>query len=101
MAAQRERRWADAWELARGELIEGVMVPRAPEFESWLAIERERVREVVRTAGLHVADAALETGALDEAGEVLMSLQRQDPLDEAVVRRLIVVLARRGARGEA
>lgn len=101
VAAQRERRWADAWELARGELIEGVMVPRAPEFESWLAIERERVREVVRTAGLHVADAALETGALDEAGEVLMSLQRQDPLDEAVVRRLIVVLARRGARGEA
>ncbi len=98
VAAQRERRWGDAWQLAGGELLEGVTVSRAPEFESWLEIERAHAREVRRTAGLHVADAALGAGAHERAAEVLVSLQRSDPLDEAVLRRLIVALARRGAR---
>ena len=101
VAAQRERRWEDAWRLADGELLEGVTVSRAPEFESWLEIERADVREVRRTAGLHVADAALDAGAHERAAEVLVSLQRLDPLDEAVLRRLIVALARRGARADA
>jgi len=99
--AQRERRWDDAWRLVGGELLEGVTVARAPEFESWLSIERAEVRDVVRTAGLRVADAALEAGGLDDAGEVLAVLQRLDPLDEAVLRRSMVVLARSGARGDA
>jgi predicted ATPase/DNA-binding SARP family transcriptional activator/tetratricopeptide (TPR) repeat protein len=101
LAAQRERRWDDAWRLAGGELLEGVTVARAPEFESWLSIERAEVRDVVRTAGLRVADAALEAGGLDDAGEVLAVLQRLDPLDEAVLRRSMVVLARSGARADA
>lgn len=101
LRAEREQRWPDAWRVAGGSLLDGVVVMRAPEFESWLAIERERVRDVVRSAGVHVADGALAAGALDEAGSVLAALQRLDPLDEAVVRRLIVVLARRGARGDA
>ena len=101
MSAQRERRWEDAWQLARGELLEGVAVAQAPEFESWLDIERAGVRDVVRAAGLRVVDAALEVGGLDDAGEVLAVLQRLDPLDEAVLRRSMVVLARSGARGDA
>ena len=101
MSAQRERRWDDAWRLVRGELLEGVAVAQAPEFESWLEIERAGVRDMVRAAGLRVADAALEVGGLDDAGEVLTVLQRLDPLDEAVLRRLMVVLARSGARGDA
>lgn len=101
MAAQRDRRWQDAWRLARGDLLEGVVIAHAPEFESWLEVERAGVRDVVRAAGLRVADAALEVGGLTDAGEVLALLQRLDPLDEAVLRRLMLVLARSGARGEA
>jgi len=101
LQAERERRWPEVWGLAVGSLLEGVTVARAPEFESWLAIERERVREVVRSAGVHVADAAIESGELEEAVAVLAALQRLDPLDEAVVRRLMTTLARRGARGDA
>ncbi len=102
MSAQRKRRWEDVWRLARGELLEGVVVaPEAPEFESWLDVERARVREAVRAAGLRVADASLEVGASDDAWEALTVLRRFDPLDETVLRRLMVVLARRGARADA
>ena len=101
LEARRECRWADAWRLVDGELLDGVSVPGAPEFDAWLEIERSRVRDEVRTVGLHVADAALVAGALEDAGEVLSTLQRADPFDEVVVRRLLVALARRGARGEA
>ncbi len=100
-SAYRERRWMDAWRWAGGELLQGVSMPRAPEFESWLEIERAAVREMVHTAGMHVANAALESGEPHEASEVLAALQRLDPLDEAVVRRLMTALARRGARGDA
>ena len=101
LVAHRERRWSDAWRLAGGELLEGVSMPRAPEYESWLDIERAVVREAVQAAGMQVADAALEAGEPHEASEVLAALHRLDPLDEAVVRRLMAALARRGARGDA
>ena len=101
LEARQECRWADAWRLVEGELLDGVSVPRAPEFDSWLEIERSGVQDEVRTVGLHVADAALAAGALEDASAVLATLQRVDPFDEVVVRRLLVALARRGARGEA
>ena len=101
VTAQREGRWEEVWELAQGELLEGVTVAHAPEFESWLELERVGVRDAVRTAGLRVADAALALGGLDDAGEVLTGLLRLDPLDEAVLRRSMVVMARRGARRDA
>ncbi len=99
--ARREGRWDDVWRVSSGELLEGVTVARAPEFESWLELERADARAIRRTAGLHVADAAFETGAYERAAEVLVALQRSDPLDEAVLRRLVVTLARRGARADA
>ncbi|TVR88820.1 MAG: hypothetical protein EA416_13080, partial [Trueperaceae bacterium] len=101
LLARQECRWADAWKLVGGELLEGVWVPGAPEFYSWLEIERSGVRVEVRTVGLHVADTALEDGGLEDAVAVLSTLQHADPFDEVVVRRLLVALARRGARGEA
>lgn len=101
LEARREGRWADAWRLVEGELLEGVSVPRAPEFDTWLEIERSSVRDEVRAVGLRVADAALAAGALEDAGGVLSALERADPFDEVVVRRMLVALARRGARGEA
>jgi len=101
LEARQESRWADAWQLVDGELLEGVSVPGAPEFDAWLEIERSGVRDEVRTVGLQVADAALEDGGLEDAVAVLSTLQRADPFDEVVVRRLLVALARRGARGEA
>ncbi len=101
VAAQREHRWDEAWRLAEAELLDGVTVSGAPEFESWLAIERAVLHDARREVGLRVADTLLEAGAHERAVEVLASLQRFDPLDEAVLRRLIVALARRGARGDA
>ena len=101
LEARQECRWVDAWRLVDGELLDGVSVPGAPEFDSWLEIERSGVRDDVRTVGLQVADTALEDGGLEDAVAVLSTLQQADPFDEVVVRRLLVALARRGARGEA
>jgi predicted ATPase/DNA-binding SARP family transcriptional activator len=101
LAAHRERRWDDVWRLVEGELLEGVTASRAPEFESWLQIERATVEDARRAAGLRIADAALAAGDLERASEVLASLHRGDPLDEVVLRRWMVALARGGARADA
>ena len=98
LVAHRERRWDAVWRLAAGELFEGVTVSRAPEFESWLQIERAIVDDVKRTAGLNLADAALEAGDHERASEVLASLHRSDPLDETVLRRWMLARARGGGR---
>jgi len=77
-----QRRQGDARDLWRGNLLEGIWFPRAPNFERWLEAERRRLLETMRRA-LHellvrsrsegdwgamrsVAEAALELDGLDE-----------------------------------
>jgi len=79
-AAQRRQR--DARALWRGNLLDGIWFPHAPNFERWLEAERRRLLETMRRA-LHellvrsrsegdweamrsVAEAALELDGLDE-----------------------------------
>lgn len=98
--ACRTERWKDAWEL-RGELLAGVSVPAAPEFDTWLEMERSMVQSAVRTAGLRAADDATRSGDLDVAADVLGALYRSDVFDEGVLRALIGALDRRGSGTEA
>ncbi len=46
-------------DLYRGELLEGYYVDDAPEFEGWLVLERQRLREVVVRALQAAADACI------------------------------------------
>jgi predicted ATPase/DNA-binding SARP family transcriptional activator/tetratricopeptide (TPR) repeat protein len=98
--ACRAERWADAWNL-RGELLAGVSLPAAPEFETWLEMERATVQSAVRTAGLRAAEEATRAGDDERAAKVLGDLYRADPFDEAVLRALLGALDRRGSGTEA
>jgi predicted ATPase/DNA-binding SARP family transcriptional activator len=100
VAACRAERWKEAWAL-RGELLAGVRLPHAPEFETWLEMERATVQTALRTAGLRAADAATRSGDDEAAAGVLDALYRADTFDEAVLRALAATLARRGSGGEA
>jgi hypothetical protein len=63
--ACRAERWKDAWAL-HGELLAGVSLPAAPEFDTWLELERATVQGALRTAGLRAAEEATRSGD-DEA----------------------------------
>ena len=98
--ACRAERWKAAWDL-RGELLAGVSLPAAPEFDTWLEMERATVQSALRTAGLRAADEATRSGDLDVAADVLGGLYRSDVFDEDVLRALIAALDRRGSGTEA
>ncbi|MDZ7708466.1 MAG: BTAD domain-containing putative transcriptional regulator [Trueperaceae bacterium] len=85
---------AHAVELYGGELLAGFHLPNAPEYESWLTFERTDLREAWRRASLDVAARLEEDGRAEEAAGVLDRLQKDDPLDEEVVRRSLTALAR-------
>lgn len=99
--ACRAERWRDAWDLVRGELLAGVRLPAAPEFDTWLEMERGTVANALRTAALRAAEDALRAGDADTAAAVLGDLYRLDAFDEAVLRALADALDRRGSRAEA
>jgi DNA-binding SARP family transcriptional activator len=98
--ACRADRWKEAWELG-GDLLAGVSLPAAPEFETWLEMERATVRSAVRTAGLRAAADATRSGDDEVAADVLGDLYRVDVFDEAVLRELVGALDRRGSGTEA
>jgi DNA-binding SARP family transcriptional activator len=99
--ACRAQSWKDAWALPRGELLTGVSLPAAPEFDTWLEMERATVRSALRTAGMRAAEEATRAGSLDEAVDVLADLYRLDTFDEEVLRALMGALHRRNARSDA
>lgn len=78
----------DAAALATGELLEGLSFDDAPDFDSWLALERQRVgsalREALRWAATMLARSSPDDAlALAERGLALDPLS--DPLHELVV----------------
>lgn len=96
-----ERRFAEALELYRGELLEGFFVSAAPEFERWVDGERVRVREQAAAAAWALAD---EAGG-DEQGVLALNWARRalsfTPADEGALRRLIALAYRCGDRAAA
>jgi predicted ATPase/DNA-binding SARP family transcriptional activator len=98
--AYRAEHWKEAWDL-RGEVLAGVNLPAAPEFDAWLEMERAAVRSAARTAGLRVADEATRSADYEVAADVLGDIHRSDVFDETVLRALITALERRGSGTEA
>ena len=92
-------RWAVESDLARvavddavllapvAPLLEGFRLDRAPEFESWLQLERDGLKSRLRDARLRAAEDRDGPHALRLLGAIL----RDDPLDEEVVRRAMVL----------
>ncbi|MDO9072920.1 MAG: BTAD domain-containing putative transcriptional regulator, partial [Rubrivivax sp.] len=91
---------AQALALWRGPLADGLSAGEAPEFDDWLAAERERWRTRWRGALEAAAVAAEGAGAADDALTRLQTLLADDPLHErhhAAVMRLLAAAGRREA----
>lgn len=96
-----ERRWSDALELYRGDLLDGFYISGAPEFERWVDRERTRCRDRAAEAAWTLAEQA----AAGEQDVVAVRWARRaiefTPIDEGAVRRLIALLYRMGDRAAA
>ena len=93
--------WYDPCELAaRPEFLEGFAVP-APEFERWMAAQRNTIRtRVVANLYASANDAEQEHRHAAAAQNLSLAL-KIDPLQESLHRRLMAVLAAQGRADEA
>ncbi len=82
--------------LYRGDLLAGLTVADAPEFEMWLLQARERYRLDLLTALEQLIDHALAAGDVDDAIDQCRRLLQIEPWRESVHRQLMRLLARSG-----
>ena len=95
-AAQHRQR--DARTLWRGNLLEGLWVRNAPNFEHWLETEQRRLQETMRRA-LHELLAITRTeGDWEQMRSAAEALLELDPLDEAAMLAQLVALTLLGDR---
>ena len=100
-AALRDGRLADAVDLYRGEVLAGLHVPSAPEFQRWLDAARERLQRETSDAAARCAADAEQAGRLAEAAAWRRRALEIRPDDEAGLRRLLTLLDRLGDRAGA
>lgn len=81
-----------------GPFLEGFAVPDAPEFEDWLARERERLRAASLEALSRSAEHALAEGDLREARGAAERALALDPEHEPALRALMRAYALDGVR---
>ncbi len=89
---------AHAVELFQGELLAGLSVSDAPEFDRWLDGERDRLRALARDAAWSLADAAFAAGDREGARRWARKAHSLAPLSDESVRRLMRRLTELGDR---
>lgn len=81
-----------------GDFLEGFYVPDAPEFENWVLIEREQLRDLA-IAGLHnLADHSRTQNQWAEGLALTRQLLKLDPWRETAHQQQMVFLAQLGQR---
>src|SRR5437867_3372692 len=93
--------WDAAAAFVEGEFLEGLSLPGANEFESWLGTERALWRALALDALVKSAEAALDRG--DPAGAARAALRAAafDPTSELAARAAMRALALAGDRAAA
>ena len=89
-------KWSEAIELYRGDLLKGLFVSQAPEFERWLETERARLAGRYGGALEELANAATAAGKTRAAVEWWQSLVLHDPFDSRYAIELMEALERAG-----
>lgn len=88
-------------ELYHGELLAGFGLTDAPEFDTWLSTERERLHDLVLTLLRREASGQQSRGAAEATLATLNRLLVLDPLQEDVHRQLMRTYAVNGQRSSA
>ncbi|HEY7635921.1 MAG TPA: BTAD domain-containing putative transcriptional regulator [Gemmatimonadales bacterium] len=99
--ALEEGRPAEGLALYRGDLLPGLFISDAPEFERWLADVRARLRTRAVEAAWSLAGRLERDGDVDDAARWARWACAQAPDDECAARRLIALLGRMGDRAGA
>lgn len=82
--------------LYRGEFLSGFYVDGAPDFNTWIEEERQRLRgESIRSA-LRLAEALQQSGRDDDACRGLETALALAPFDRKIVTRVVEMLHRAG-----
>lgn len=92
---------ARALELYGGDLLDGLFVPGAPEFERWLDRRRWELRDRATQAAWEMAERELEDGNPVGAAHWGRRAFAIDAFGEAGLRRLLALLDRLGDRAGA
>jgi serine/threonine protein kinase/DNA-binding SARP family transcriptional activator/tetratricopeptide (TPR) repeat protein len=90
-----------ALRLYRGDLLDGLYVPDAPEFERWLDERRKQLRERASRAAWELAEIEAGRRNTVAAGQWTRHARDLAPLDERLLRRVIKLLDRLGDRSGA
>jgi len=93
--------WDSAAALVEGEFLEGLALPGANDFESWLAAERAAWRLQALEAFVRSAEAQLARGDPVAAARAALRAVGFDPTSEPAVRTAMRALALAGDRAAA
>ena len=85
----------------RGSFLAGLSVPDAPDFDSWLALKRERFARRATELYAHLAACHEQSGEFAGALRYARRQLRIDPWDEEAHRQVIRLLALGGSRNAA
>ncbi|MCA9969527.1 MAG: hypothetical protein KC425_04885, partial [Anaerolineales bacterium] len=104
LAAPAETAVADlqaALDLYRGEFLQDFHVRQAPDFDTWLAAQQTRLRDMALAGCYTLAERCIAGGAYAQGVRAAQLLLRLDPLREEGYRQLMLLLALQGQRGAA
>ena len=90
-----------ALDLYRGDLLPGLFVPEAPEFERWLDERRSALRRRAAAAACELAEEGAGGGNAVATGRWGRRALELAPLDEGVARTVLSLLDRAGDRAGA
>lgn len=88
-------------DLYRGEFLAGLSLPECPEFEDWLALQRESLLRRVQGILEQLAGHYEQAGKLEQAIVAARRLSELDPWQESGHRRLMRLLACNRQQGAA
>ena len=89
---------AAAVTLYRGDFLAGFNIRNAPEFEAWVLLEQERLRQQFLAALADLVTFHRQRGRLDAAIAYAQQLLAVDPLQEDIHRQLMTLFAQNNQR---
>lgn len=92
------KRFGDARELWHGNLLEGLWIQRAPNFERWLDEERERLLRAIRRVLHALVESTRAEGDWEEMRATAEAILHLDALDEAAMLAYLEALSLNGDR---
>jgi DNA-binding SARP family transcriptional activator/predicted ATPase len=95
------RTLCDIAELYQGELLPGVNIATAPNFEQWLHSQRQQLHQIALRLFSHLSQRLAAQGELAQASHYAQRHIELEPLDEAAYQWLMALYQRQGRRAEA